>query len=623
MSVLQQEKASPDHTIGPHERGYGAAWRSSGAFAVALVLFELLASLLGVRSASLAALALVLAPGLALLPLLPRKIERVPLARLAAAPALGFAAISVALVGVTAVGMPLNGVTARIVTAALVATGLLLGRRSARGPEGEPEEGFGRLETGGLLLAVALGVLLAGRVLAGSPVPGNDWAKYLLYADEIRRHGSLLIDNPFWMLGVPFREDPGVPSVYGAVLSMSGAPASVLAHGLWIVAAGAILSVFAWVRAGWGPLAGVAAAGLWGVLPINQDILGWHGLPTLAALALIPLLAAYLDEVVGERLGWRQAAGAALIGVALLAAHRLSFLVAAAALGLAALVGLARGDRRLVLGNAARVLASAVPLGALVLADLIPRQKSFGGTQSYTAYLGTKVHLDRVAADLSWPFTAVALAALLALALRRLPARALGLPLALLAVVSVLAYGWVAHIPSYYGRMAYYLPIALVPLVAVALTELRWAKARPIVAVGLVVLVGALAWPQEVHVRSVYGFANRESLRGLDAVAARLRPGEVVATDRCWSFLTTWLLHTRTLPALDPADIQPKAEATFARQGRSVLTGGPEGLALGRRLGIRFLVVDPTCLDSRGKELRPPGHAALVYASRRLAIFER
>src|SRR3712207_9548188 len=39
---------------------------------------------------------------------------------------------------------------------------------------------------------------------------------------EIRRHGALLIDNPYWMLGVPFREDPGVPALYGAYLAMTG-----------------------------------------------------------------------------------------------------------------------------------------------------------------------------------------------------------------------------------------------------------------------------------------------------------------------------------------------------------------------------------------------------------------
>ena len=75
-------------------------------------------------------------------------------------------------------------------------------------------------------------------------MPGNDWAKYVLYADEIRRHGSLLIDNPFWMLGVPFREDPGAPAVYGSYLVIGGQSATVLVHGIWVFAVIAILTTF-------------------------------------------------------------------------------------------------------------------------------------------------------------------------------------------------------------------------------------------------------------------------------------------------------------------------------------------------------------------------------------------
>ena len=60
--------------------------------------------------------------------------------------------------------------------------------------------------------------------------------------------------------------------------------------------------------------------------------------------------------------------------------------------------------------------------------------------------------------------------------------------------------------------------------------------------------------------RDFYAFTSDASLRGLDAVGATLRPNEVVVTDRCWSFQATCLLHTRTLPALEPEDIQPKAE---------------------------------------------------------------
>src|SRR5439155_17762505 len=138
-----------------------------------------------------------------------------------------------------------------------------------------------------------------------------------------------------------------------------------------------------------------------------------------------------------------------------------------------------------------------------------------------------------------------------------------------------------------YFRMDYYVPLSLAPLVAFALIRVLrplWAAA---VGGALVVAVAALAWPQTTNVRDFYAFSNHASLRGLDAVAARLAPGEVVATDRCWSFQATWLLHTPTLPALDPEDIQPKAELARAAQARAVLRGSPAGRRLARRLGIR------------------------------------
>ena len=37
-------------------------------------------------------------------------------------------------------------------------------------------------------------------------------------------------------------------------------------------------------------------------------------------------------------------------------------------------------------------------------ADLLQRQRSFGGTQPYTAYLSTKLDLVAVAQDLTIPF---------------------------------------------------------------------------------------------------------------------------------------------------------------------------------------------------------------------------
>ena len=129
----------------------------------------------------------------------------------------------------------------------------------------------------GLALALGLGALLQQRVIGGDPIPGNDWAKYLLYADEIAAHGQLLITNPFWMLGVPFREDPGVPALYGSFLSLSGEPAATLAHGIWVFAVASILAVFAFVARVLGRARGSDRGRPLGVLPISQDILAWHG----------------------------------------------------------------------------------------------------------------------------------------------------------------------------------------------------------------------------------------------------------------------------------------------------------------------------------------------------------
>jgi hypothetical protein len=103
-------------------------------------------------------------------------------------------------------------------------------------------------------------------------------------------------------------------------------------------------------------------------------------------------------------------------------------------------------------------------------------------------------------------------------------------------------------------------------------------------------------------------------------VAAQLRPNEVVVTDRCWSFLATWLLHTRTLPALYPADIQPKAELTRANEAQSILDGTPAGQALARRLQVRFLVVNPSCPDPEGNPLPPPAVGDPAFISERLMV---
>jgi len=626
---------------------------SSRTFAAAgavIVGLDALLALLGHASAGLSAAALVVAPGLALSALLPAAVRREPIALACAVPVIGFAAASVALITLTRVGVPLTGVSSRVALALVVGGGLVgLPRRDA----------VGRLRVVELVLpvaAVAGGIVLQARVLHGFPVPGNDWAKYLLYGDEIRRQGHLLIDNPYWMLGVPFREDPGVPALYGTFLVMSGASTATLAHGIWVFAVLGIGAMYAWVRSVFGPVAGGVAALLYAVVPMNQDILGWHGLANVAALALLPLVLLYATELLAGRLGGRrrrEAAGFAVLLLALAAAHRLSASVTVLALVLAGVVALVRGPgRRGIVRSTGVVVAFGVVLGWGVLWHLVAVNRTFGGTQGYEAYASSKVDLDLVALDLTKVFSAAAaLAVVWALwRLRRVPA--LGVPLAYLAVTVALTYSWIVHLPLSYLRMAYYLPLVLAPLVGVALAGLAGrgapaslpragnepssrrndrysrrmavvrAAAGPVVGVALAAVVATLAWGRAGDVRSFYRFADPASLRGLDAVAARLRPGEVVVTDRCWSFLATWLLHTRTLPALATEDIQPKAELPIARRAQAILDGDPAGVADARRLGVRFLLVDPTCVSPRGEPMPSPLLGEPVYASERLVVLK-
>ena len=590
-----------------------------GLVGAGLVAVETFLAIVGLRLPWLQVLVLLVAPGLALLPLLPERMRAVPVAALAAVPALAFAGSSVALITLSSVGIGPTPAGSRLAVALVVLAGLAVSRDEPRIRLAD----LNAWEAAGLAAAVAVGVYLQERVIGGDPVPGNDWAKYVLYADEIRRQGSLLIDNPYWMLGVPFREDPGAPAVYGAWLSMAGKSGGAVTHGIWLFAIAGILSGFAYARAVFGPAAGALTAGFLAVLPISQDILAWHGLANVAALALMPLFLAYLTQLLRDRVSGRDAIGFGLVVVALAAAHRLSFTVAVAGAGLAVAIQLLRGENRarLLAGVGRTVLATAV-IGAGVAYDLITRNRTFGGTLDWRSYENTKVELWPVIQDLSVPFAIVAVGAIgVALVRARRDSRLLP-PLALLAVVVVLAYAWIVHVPLVYFRMAYFLPLVLAPLTAFALIRLLGAR-RAAVAGAVLALVGAgFAWDKSNDLRGFYAFANPAALRGLDIVSARLDPGDVIVTDRCWSFLGTWLLHARTLPALEPEDIQPKAELRRARQARAVLAGTPAGRRLADELGVRYLLVDPTCVNARGDFAQPPVTGSPLFVSKRLVILE-
>jgi hypothetical protein len=587
----------------------------------ALAVLEFVIAAAGGSFPVLSGLVLCVAPGLALVPLLPQAARRSWSAKLAAVPALGFAASSVLLVSMASSSITLTGTTIRLGLGGLIAAGLALPR------DGEPRHELGYSEAfavAGLLGAVLIGILLENRVIGRTPVPGDDWAQYVIYADEIRIHGALLIDNRLWMFGQPFRQDPGVPAVFGSFLSMTGQPASVLMHGIWVFAVMAILSVYSLVRTLWGALAGVIAAALWAVLPMAQDLLGWHGLANAAALALLPLVLLYVTCLLTRDVDRWEAVGLGLFMVALAAAHRLSFLVGVASVGVIVVLGLLGRDRLIVARRVGLAALAALVLCPGVAYDLITRSHRFHGTQGYKAYSATKVQFHLVVNDLTTTFAvagALAAAAALVLALTRRDRSAVPF-LATFAVVVALAYSWIVHFPLSYVRMAYYVPLALVPLVAFALTRLTRPRIAAIAGLALTVAIAIPAWGQARDVRNFYDFANPTTLRGLDAVTAQLRPGDVVVTDRCWSFLAEWLLHAQTLPALDPADILPKAEVVPARKARSILRGTPKGRGLAKRLGVRFLVVNPTCVSDNGRLERPPQLGTPLFVSSKLVVMK-
>jgi hypothetical protein len=589
--------------------------------AVGLVALDAILAAAGARVPALDAMVLVLAPGMAFLPLLPARLGAHSLASVAALPTLGIALSMVALVSAARLGLPVDGTWVRALEGAVVLVGLAaFDGPDLRGPPPRP------LELLGLVAALAAGAVLGGRVIAGFPIPGNDWAKYVLYADEIRRQGSLLIDNPYWMLGVPFREDPGVPALYGAFLAMTGAPAIVVVHGIWVLMGTATAAVYAYARAFWGTAAGVLAAALFAVVPIDQNILGWHGLATVAAIGLLALALAYVTTLLVDGLSWPGAAGFGLVVVALAAAHRLTFVVTA--LAFAAVVAIAliafRADRRRLVAGLGRAGAAVLVLGGAVVADLLAREQTFGGTQGYRAYLQTKLNLEYFARDLTFAVAGAGALALVYLATTRLRTRSL-LPLGCLAGVIVAGtFAWVVHLPLAYLRMAYYAPIPVVVAIAIVLGAQagRWRAVAAAAAVALVGSTAVIAWDQAAAVRRFYAFTDRSSVRALDLVTHSLRPDEVVATDRCWSFQAAWLLHTRVLAALDPADIQPKAELPRARLASAILEGTPQGRATARRLGVRYVIIDPTCTSVSGEPKSPPLLGRPVYAGDRIAVFQ-
>jgi hypothetical protein len=320
------------------------------------------------------------------------------------------------------------------------------------------------------------------------------------------------------------------------------------------------------------------------------------------------------------RLDVRRAAGFAVVLVALAATHRLSLLVCLGALGLSGLAALGLAGARVTLASAGVTAAFGLLLGLGVALDLLARQATFGGTLPAEDYADTKLDLSLLARDLSHPFVVAGGLALLALAVPRVRRRGLIPAVAFLACPVALAYAWIVGIPLVYLRMAYFLPLGLAVVIGAALAALapRWpAVAVAAALTGAIAVASAGPERQRPHVLRVRepGVPARPRCGGRGIAA-----GEPVVTDRCWSFLSTWLLRTPTLPALARQDIQPRAELPGVEVAQAVLRGSPAAVRYARSLGVRFLLVDPSCVDGRGRLLPPPAVGQVVFESPRLVV---
>jgi hypothetical protein len=578
------------------------------------------------HSGSMIAIGCIVAPGFATAALLPAELRTPPISWLLAPP-LGFAISSILLITASGLGLPLTDAVIYALLAAACAAGLIASVRfSGSSPDFHIRARAAAAPEVPILLAgaVLLGIGLEARAIGGSPLPGADWAHYLLYSAEIAQHHGLLLHNPYWMLGNgPFAEDPGVPSLYGAYLTLSGHGAGLLYHGIWAFAVLGIITTYIFVRTLFDDISGVVAAAVCAVAPLGLNMLTWHGLANVYAIMYIPLILLAAGMMLRGRVTTRWSAFLALFLVALVAGHRLSFLIVAVALVLLGIPSLTRSPRA-TLKFISKTLLFVAAFGFGVAVYLIRQSSSLGGLQSYKAYLPTKITsgtLEIVTSYLSWPLIVAAGAGagvvLLRKRLRQDPAAYV--PIAFLAGLLLVGYSWILHFPTEYSRVIYYLPLPVGVLIGIGLTGIP-RRAGLLLGIVLVAWVAPLSYSRAGEARDFFSFIDPGSERGLSFLSRKLEPGDVVAADRCWSFLASWELKHRVLGGLDPSLSLAGSEVGPASIARKILVGSRRSLELAERYSVHYALIDPICTDEHGRPPVVPAYGAPVYESTHLVI---
>ncbi len=584
------------------------------AAALGALAVDLVARLVVGEPYTCATALLLLACGTAALPFLPRALDALSV-RVAALPVLALASYSILLTTVSLAGIPLTELSIRLSVVGLVIVLLLAGAFIPDGGERPPRA----TSRDALVLAALAGLSVlsfasAWDLVEPFPPPGADWAYYLLYADEVAAQEGLLIDDPY--AGEEdqlFSLQPGIGAVYGSVRILDGISSRSLGRGLAVVSALSVLSVFAAIAGLWGAGAGLVAAAAYSVAPIRLEPMYWHGLGTVFALVLIPVVLLALGLMYRGDRGWRTMAllGLALAGLASM--HSPSAAVVAVLLVvvvlLDVLLGLRRragpaslwadGVTRPVLGG----IGLACVLGLGVIVHLRRQAADLGRPVSYRNFDPHWIDLDTIVDYYSWPLLVlVGVSIALVLSKRELRTDRALLAVGALALAAVLVSQlWRLHVPFEYRRVVYYLGIALVAVIGVSWLRLRgnWALVAAYAVLFVYVAHSSigLRLPQRLLDERASRSGTVDVLARFGADLEREGSGETVAvvTDRCLGVRVPYLVRRRTFVAAEDWQAGFTNLLPAVRQARTILGGGEEGRQVAESLGVRYVVVDPRC----------------------------
>ena len=596
--------------------------RPYGASAAALVLLAvdlLVRAVVGGPYVGAAFLVLA-ACGLSLLPVLPA-VLRSPSRQLAVLPALALASLSILLSTISIVGIELTEVTIRLAVAVFVlamAAATTMLRSRTDGDRCSPWSRRREALTIAVLTALFVFSYASSLDIARPFLAEADLGHYLLYADEVEAQGRLLIDDPY--AGEPnriFADPQAVGAVYGTFLVLDGISSWPLAHGLLVVSAVSVLSVFAAAAALWGTGAGLAAAGAYAVAPIRLDLMYWHGLGTALALVFVPLVVLTLGLMFRGRDGWRTSALLALSLVGVAASHSTSMVVIGALILLAPLVDAVRWlvvrrrpgaalrawwregiARPLAIG-----LAIAAVLGAGVAAHLAGQAADLGSPVDYRTFDPGWIDRAAIGGYFSWELLALAAVALVV----ALVSRGLRRDSALLAVTALLlacvvvSQLWRIEFAFEYRRVVYYVGIALVLVIGAAAARLPprvpWIAAYVLVLVFIAHVSVGLRLPQRVLAPE----PDTASRPGLVELRRQLDSGELpdtqlIVVDNCLKFAVPYYLRRPTIAAITERELGFENRLPLARRAVRIVEGGPEGRRLARSMGVGYVIANAACI---------------------------